>query len=61
MHYAQALAAPDIDDSRRAKALHNVGNSMVKAGLQNEQQGMQYFQQAVKPGARSFNPNDDTR
>ena len=64
MHYAQALAAPDIDDSRRAKALHGAGNSMVKAGLENEQQGMQYFQQAVKAyqDALKLDPkNDDTR
>ena len=64
MHYMQALAAPDISDSRRAKALHNAGNSMVKAGLENEQQGMQYFQQAVKAyqEALKLDPkNDDTR
>lgn len=64
MQYAQALAAPDIDDSRRAKALHGAGNSLVKAGLVNEQQGMQYFQQAVKAyqDALKLDPkNDDTR
>lgn len=63
-HYMQALAAPEISDIRRAKALHNAGNSMVKAGLENEQQGMQYFQQAVKTyqDALKLDPkNDDTR
>ncbi len=64
MHYMQALTAPDISDNRRAKALHNAGNSLVKAGLENEQQGMQYFRQAVKvyQDALKLDPkNDDTR
>ena len=64
MHYAQAIASPNISDNQRAKALHNIGNSMVKAGLQDEQQGMQYFQQAVKAyqDALKLDPkNDDTR
>lgn len=64
MHYMQALTAPDISDNRRAKALHNAGNSLVKAGLENEQQGMQYFRQAVKAyqDALKLDPkNDDTR
>ncbi|MBR4505751.1 MAG: tetratricopeptide repeat protein, partial [Bacteroidales bacterium] len=63
-HYEQALANPDLDAHKRARTLHNQGNSLVKAGLENEQQGMQYFQQAVKSYQESLKlePKDeDTR
>lgn len=63
-HYEQSLANPNIDTHQRARALHNQGNSYVKAGLENEQQGMQYFQQAVKSYQESLKlePKDeDTR
>ncbi len=63
-HYEQALANPKLDTHERARTLHNQGNSFVKAGLENQQQGMQYFQQAVKSYQESLKlePKDeDTR
>lgn len=63
-HYEQALAAPAIDDKQRSLALHNRGNSLVKSGLENSGQGVQYFQQAVNSyqEALKLDPkNDDTR
>ncbi len=63
-HYEQALASPSLDTHKRARTLHNQGNSFVKAGLDNQEQGMQYFQQAVKSYQESLKlePKDeDTR
>lgn len=63
-HYDQALAIQGIDKQKRSRTLHNRGNSMVKAGLENEQQGMQYFQQAVDSYQESLKldpKNEDTR
>lgn len=63
-HYEQALANPNLDTHKRARTLHNQGNSFVKAGLEDPQQGMQYFQNAVKSYQESLKlePKDeDTR
>lgn len=65
-HYDQALAAPNIDDHQRARTLHNKGNSLVQAGLANNEggQGMQNFQQAVGAYQESLKlepKDDDTR
>lgn len=65
-HYGQALASQSIDNHQRARTLHNMGNSLVKAGLANNEggAGMQYFQQAVKSYQESLKlepKDDDTR
>ena len=63
-HFAQAASTPDIDKHRRARSLHNTGNSLVQAGLADEQQAMQYFGQAVNAYQESLKlepKDDDTR
>ena len=61
-HYEQTLADPKASDRRRANALHNRGNSLLKAGMENQQQellqeALNSYQEALK-----LNPkNDDTR
>lgn len=60
--YQQALAAPDLTDKQRARALHNQGNSLLKSAMQSEQ--MEGLQQAVNSyqEALKLDPkNDDTR
>lgn len=61
-HYQQALGSQDITKKQRAQALHNQGNSYLKAAMQSEQ--MQGLQQAVKSyqEALKLDPkNEDTR
>ena len=61
-HYEQTLADPKVSDHRKANALHNRGNSLLKAGIENQQQEM--LQEALKSyqEALKLNPkNDDTR
>lgn len=61
-HYEQTLADPKANDRRRANALHNRGNSLLKAGMENQQQEM--LQEALKSyqEALKLNPkNEDTR
>ena len=63
-HYQQAISTPDLDAKQRSRTLHNAGNSLVRAGLADQQQSMQYFQQAVQAyqNALKLDPkNDDTR
>lgn len=63
-HFDQALQSPNLSDRQRSQTLHNKGNSFLKAGMDNPQQGMQYFQQAVQSyqEALKLDPkNDDTR
>ena len=63
-HYDQALQSADISDNQRSRALHNKGNSYLKAGMENQEQGMQLFQQAVQnyQDALKLDPkNEDTR
>ena len=63
-HFDQALQYPEISDLQRAKAHHNKGNSFLKAGLENREQGMQLFQQAVNSyqEALKLDPkNNDSR
>ena len=61
-HYEQSIATPGISDRQRAHALHNRGNSLLKAGLQNGQQellkqALESYQEALKLDPK----NDDTR
>lgn len=63
-HYDQALQTPEISDKQRAHAFHNKGNSFLKAGMENREQGIQQFQQAVNAyqEALKLDPkNNDTR
>ncbi len=63
-HFDQALQSTNLSDRQRSQTLHNKGNSFLKAGMDNPQQGMQYFQQAVQSyqEALKLDPkNDDTR
>ena len=63
-HYDQALQLPDLSDKQRWQSLHNKGNAYLKSGMENKEQGMQLFQQAVKSyqDALKVDPkNDDTR
>ena len=73
-HFDQALQCPNISDRQRSRALHNKGNSFLKAGMENltmgdqsgsnPSGGMQMFQQAVQSyqDALKLDPkNDDTR
>ena len=61
-HYEQSITTPGISDRQRAHALHNRGNSLLKAGLQNGQQellkqALESYQEALKLDPK----NDDTR
>lgn len=61
-HYEQVYAAPKASDRTRADAMHNRGNSLLKAGMESGQQEM--LQEALKSyqEALKLNPkNDDTR
>lgn len=63
-HFDAALQCRDISNHQRSRALHNKGNSYLKAGMENEGQGMQMFQQAVQSYQESLKldpKNDDTR
>lgn len=63
-HFAQAMENPTIDKHKRARTLHNMGNSLLQAGLADEQQAMQYFGQAVTAYHESMKlepKNEDTR
>ena len=63
-HYDQALQLPDLSDKQRWQSLHNKGNAYLKSGMENKEQGMQLFQQAIKSyqDALKVDPkNDDTR
>ena len=63
-HFAEAVENQSIGSHERARSLHNMGNSLVQAGLNDEQQAMQYFGQAVKAYQESLKlePKDnDTR
>ena len=63
-HYDQALQLPDLSDQQRWQSLHNKGNAYLKAGMEDQQQGMKMFQQAVQSyqDALKVDPkNDDTR
>ena len=63
-HFDQALQYPEISNPQRAKSHHNKGNSFLKAGMENREQGMQLFQQAVNSyqEALKLDPkNNDTR
>ena len=61
-HYEQALASPSATPRQRARALHNRGNSHLKAGIENQdqqqlQQALASYQEALKLDPK----NDDTR
>ena len=63
-HYDQALQLPELSDQQRWQSLHNKGNAYLKAGMEDQQQGMKMFQQAVQSyqDALKVDPkNDDTR
>ena len=63
-HFAQALQSRDLSGHQRARTLHNQGNCFLQAGLEDREQGMQNFQQAVKSYQESLKlePKDeDTR
>ena len=63
-HYGQALQRKDLDTAQRQRILHNRGNSYLKAGLADRENGGQYFQQAVNDyrEALKLDPkNNDTR
>ena len=63
-HYDMALPPPQISDQQRAKTLHNKGNAYLKAGMENQGQGMPQLQQAVQAyqEALKIDPkNNDTR
>jgi lipopolysaccharide biosynthesis regulator YciM len=64
LSFDKALQRPDVSDPQRAHALHNLGNSYLKAGMDDRNQAMQLFQQAVQSyqEALKLDPkNDDTR
>ena len=63
-HFDRALQCPDVNDRQRSRALHNKGNSYLKAGIEAGEQGMQMFQQAVENYQESLKldpKNEDTR
>ena len=45
-NFDKAILRPDISDKQRAHAFHNKGNSYLKVGMEDNEQGMQMFQQA---------------
>ena len=45
--FDKALGRPDISSVQRSRAFHNKGNSYLKAGMEDKQQGMEMFQQAI--------------
>ncbi len=61
-HYEHAVTAPKANNRQRADALHNRGNSLLKAGMEQSnqemlQEALHSYQEALK-----LNPkNDDTR
>lgn len=62
--FGKALMSPDLTKSQRSQVLHNKGNSHLQAGLQDRDNGMEQFQQAVDDykEALKLNPkNEDTR
>lgn len=61
-HYEQAMASPTATAKQRAQALHNRGNSYLKAGMESQnqqqlQQALASYQEALKLDPK----NDDTR
>lgn len=63
-HFDRAMQCPAVSDRQRSRALHNKGNSHLKAGMEAEEGGMQQFQQAVQDyqDALKLDPkNEDTR
>ena len=61
-HYEAAMASPKATSKQRAKALHNRGNSYLKAGMEGQdqqklQQALASYQEALKLDPK----NDDTR
>ncbi len=65
-HFAKAAQSPAVSDRQRSRIFHNLGNSMLKSGLQKENraEGMEQFKQAVDAYQQSLmlNPkNGETR
>ena len=61
-HYEQAFVSPKAGDKERAKTLHNRGNSLLKAGMDSQdqqmlQQALASYQEALKLDPK----NEDTR
>lgn len=61
-HYQQALGSGELTQQQRAHALHNQGNSHLKAALQSEQrQGLQQAVNCYQEALKLDPKNDDTR
>lgn len=61
-HYEQAFAAPNATAKQRSRALHNRGNSYLKAGIESQdqqklQQALASYQEALKLDPK----NEETR
>ncbi|MBR1793388.1 MAG: tetratricopeptide repeat protein [Bacteroidales bacterium] len=62
--FGKALQSAELSDKQRSQSFHNKGNSHLKTGLQNRENGMEHFQQAVESykEALKLDPkNEDTR
>lgn len=61
-HYVRAITSPSATPKQRAHALHNRGNSLLQAGMENKdqqllQQALTSYQEALKLDPK----NEDTR
>ncbi len=63
-HYQKALDEKGLTNMQRSRAYHNLGNSHLQKGLEDKQNGLQHFQNAVDAYKESMKidpKNEDTR